>query len=143
MSWSNATDSKEKTILDNSEGRPQILDKRTSVPCEGQVAKSAGIVTASGEMGNYNEYQHLIGGNALTLSDSNAKNFVGRTITVFCNTPAAGTTLTLTGTVRFNRSTDSVITFDAVNPSFVTLVFTMESDIVRITTLGNNAVVLS
>lgn len=125
MSNENATDSRLFQAQKDNRVSLQAIDRYTSVPIEGQVAHSYATVTA-GAVNNFYEFQYLVGGTALTLDAAAVRNFRGRNITFICNeSPAAGTTLTLTGGLQFNNGigAQTTCTFDPVNPSVIELVF--------------------
>lgn len=122
-----ATNAKELNArLDNS-AKPQLVEKTYGYPVEGQIPFTFQRLPtgAIADFDPYYQYTELVSGTAISLSNAQLLNCVGRRLVFKCNDPGAATTLTLVGGALFNGGAGlDVATFDAVNESVLSIFVT-------------------
>lgn len=122
-----ATNSREQTQIVAGTVKPQLVDKSTGTLVEGAIPFTyqllpTGAVTT---FNPYYAYTELVAGTAISLSNAQLLNCVGRELVFKCNNPGASTTLTLVGGALFNGGAGlDVATFDAANESILVIFVT-------------------
>lgn len=143
-----ATNSLEQTAVLKGTAKPLLVDKSDGTLVEGAVPFTYQLLP-TGAIANFNPYYaytELVAGTAISLSNAQLLNCVGRELVFKCNNPGASTTLTLVGGALFNGGAGlDVATFDASNESILVIFVTPPSSgsIPRVHVKSSRNVVLS
>jgi len=122
-----ATNSQETTARLDGAFKYPMVDKNYGLPVEGQIPFTYQLLP-TGAIANFNpyyQYTEIVAGTAISLSNAQLLNCVGRELVFKCNSPGASTTLTLVGGALFNGGAGlDVATFDAANESILVIFVT-------------------
>ena len=125
-----ATNARELSQTRSGTTKELLVDKADGTFVEGAVPFTFQILP-TGAIANFNPYYaftELVAGTAISLSNAQLLNCVGRELVFKCNTPGAATTLTLVGGALFNGGAGlDVATFDAANESILVIYVTAPS----------------
>lgn len=122
-----ATNARELTQIRSGTTKELLVDKAEGTLVEGALPFTFQVLP-TGAIANFNPYYaytELVAGTAISLSNAQLTNCIGRELTFKCNSPGAATTLTLVGGALFNGGAGlDVATFDAANESILVIYVT-------------------